>query len=85
MIHGHYTVDGFFEPFCDDDEDCEVCVCHSCQKETCDNCEYNAITRGLSDVAIGGVFADVAKELFADDLMPGITFEDYSADDPDNE
>ena len=84
-FNGYYTVDGFYEPICDVGEDCDECVCHSCEKETCEDCEYFAMTRGISDVAIGGVFADVAKELFADDLMPGITFEDYSADNSDNE
>lgn len=63
-------------------DDCESdSVCETCEHGKCDDCEYFAMTRGLSNIAIGGVFADVAKELFADDLMPGVTFEDYAGDD----
>lgn len=81
MIHGHYTVDGFFEPICDDDETCNDCVCNDCPHNTCDDCEYNAVTRGLSNIAIGGVFADVANELFADGI-PGVEFDpDFTFDD----
>lgn len=74
MLKWHYTVDGIPEPICDCD-DCDNC--------DCDDCEYSAVSRGLSHMAIGGVFADVATNLFPDG-MPGVEFEQEFAFDYNN-